>query len=141
MVPRRTPARDAHRSRPDTESMRAVHRPGRVGGGYVLIVCALVIAAQVTRNGRFYLVALLLTLPLGLFAVGGVYVAYGLVDQVVIAVQPRTTGDQIASWVFALTAPINVLLFAAAAIGNVLLVRELVRARRRRETPRPSTTP
>lgn len=140
-MPRRTHARDAHPSRPDTESMRAVLRPGRVGGGYVLIVCALVIAAQVTRNGRFYLVALLLTLPLGLFAVGGVYVAYGLVDQVVIAVQPRTTGDQIASRVFAVTAPINVLLFAAAAIGNVLLVRELVRPRRRRETPRPSTTP
>ena len=48
----------------------------RWGTPYVLLVSSLVVAEQVTRDGRFYLAALLLTLPFGITAVVGVYVAF-----------------------------------------------------------------
>jgi hypothetical protein len=90
---------------------------------YVVVVAIAAIGAQVTRDGHYYLVAVLLTLPSAMGAIAGVYVAYGLVDLLVINVQPGMSADHVTSWVFALTAPINVALFAAAAVGNIVLLR------------------
>ncbi len=97
---------------------------------YVLLVASLVAVEQVTRDGRFYLAALLLTLPLGLVAVVGVYVVYGLTEQVVTALSSGLTSDAIADRTFAWTAPVNVLLFAGAAVLNVLVLRAFLARRR-----------
>jgi hypothetical protein len=109
---------------------------------YVAAVIAAACGAQVTHDGRYYLAALVLTLPSGVGLIAGVYVAYGLVEQLVTFVQPGMSPDHVNSWVFALTAPINVALLAAAAIGNLALLRlfsDEMRARRRSgRVPRPS---
>lgn len=100
---------------------------------YVAVVTAAAIAAQVTRDGHYYLVAVVLTVPSAMGAIAGVYVAYGLLDLLVVNVQPEMSADHVTSWVFALTAPINVALFAGAAIGNIVLLRlfrDAMRARR-----------
>jgi hypothetical protein len=101
-----------------------------LGTSYVLVVSSLAIAAQVTQNGRFYLAALVLTLPIGLIAVVGVYVVYGLMVQAVTAVSSGLTGDQISARTRDLTAPVNVALFAAAAVVNVLVLRSIFVGRR-----------
>lgn len=100
--------------------------------GYILLVTALAAAEQVTRDGRLYLAALVSALPFGLGAIVGVYVAYGLLGQVVGLVSSGLTGDQLDHRTFLVTAPINVVLFAAAAGGNVLLARHVIHARARR---------
>lgn len=99
---------------------------------YVLVVASIATAAQVTHSGRVYLAALLLTLPVGLVAIVGVYVAYGLLVQVVTALSSGINADQISERTFVLTAPINVALFAAAAVVNVLMLRSVVTSRRGR---------
>lgn len=96
---------------------------------YVVAVASITIAAQVTHEARFYLLALLLTLPAGIVAIVGVYVAYGLLVQVVGALSPGLSSDRVSDRTFAVTAPINVALFAAAAIANVLLLRWALKAR------------
>lgn len=90
---------------------------------YVAVVTAATIGAQVTRDGHYYLVAVVLTTPSAMGAIVGVYVAYGLLDLLIVNVQPGMSADHVTGWVFALTAPINVALFAAAAIGNIVLLR------------------
>jgi hypothetical protein len=90
---------------------------------YVAVVTAATIAAQVTRDGHYYLVAVLLTVPSAMGAIAGVYVAYGLLDLLVVNVQPEMPTDHVTSWVFALTAGLNVAFFAAAAMGNIVLLR------------------
>lgn len=111
--------------------------------GYVLVVTGLASAAQVTGNGRYYLAALLLTLPAGLPAIVGVHLAYGLVEQVNAMLLPRADGDQLARQTLALPAPVNVLLFAAAAVADVLLVHQLLLllAARRAGLRRPPSGP
>jgi hypothetical protein len=99
------------------------------GTPYVLAVSGLVCAAQVTHDGRFYLAALLLTLPLGVVAVVGVYVVYGLLVQLVGLLSSGLSTDQVSDRTFLISGPINVLLFGAAAIANVLLLRGIVRGR------------
>jgi hypothetical protein len=103
---------------------------------YVAVVTAATIAAQVTHDGHYYLVAVVLTAPCAVCAIVGVYVAYGLGDQLVTFVQPGMSADHVTSWVFALTAPINVALFAAAAIGNIVLLRLFSHAMRERNLHR-----
>jgi uncharacterized membrane protein len=90
---------------------------------YLAVVTAATIAAQVTHGGHYYLVAVVLTAPCAVGAIVGVYVAYGLGDQLVTLVHSGMSADQVSGSVFALTAPINVALFAAAAIGNIVLLR------------------
>lgn len=94
--------------------------------GYVAAVAVLAAAARVTGDGHYYLAAVLLTLPVGIASVIGVYIAYGLVEQVTTLVLRHASGDRIDGSTLAVTAPVNVLLFAAAAVADVLLVRQLV---------------
>jgi hypothetical protein len=103
---------------------------------YLAVVVAATIAAQITHDGHYYLVAVVLTIPCALGAVAGVYIAYGLVDQVVGLVQSGLSSDQVSDRVFALTAPINVALFAAAAVGNLVLLRLFRDAMRTRRLTR-----
>jgi hypothetical protein len=84
----------------------------------------------VTCDGRFYLAAVLLTLPLGLAAVVGVYLAYGFAVQLVTALSSGGPESQITDRTFLVTGPINVALFAAAAIANVLILRSVLARRR-----------
>ena len=101
----------------------------RLGAPYTGIVASLVLAEQVTRDGRFYAAAVLLTLPVGIAAVVGVYVVYGLTVQVVTALSSGLSGDQLSDRAFAITGAVNVLLFAAAAVVNVLVLRSIVLSR------------
>jgi uncharacterized membrane protein len=101
----------------------------RFAAPYVLLVSSLVVTEQVTRDGRFYLAAVLLTLPFGILAVTRVYVAYGLTVQVVTLVSSGVSADRVADRTFVATGPVNVALFAAAAVGNALLLRRLVLSR------------
>lgn len=102
----------------------------RWGTPYVLLVSALVVVEQVTGDGRFYLAAVLLTLPFGLAAVVGVYMAYGFAIQLVTALSSGASESQITDRTFLVTGPINVALFALAAIGNVVLLRSVLARRR-----------
>ena len=99
---------------------------------YVLAAASLATAAQLSDDPRYYLAALLLTIPSGVVAIVGVYVVYGIVVQIVTAASSGLTGDQISDRTFTLTGPVNVALFALAAAGNVWLLRRAVVARRRR---------
>lgn len=103
---------------------------------YVSVVSVLAAAAQVTQDGHYYLAAVLLTLPVGIAAVFGVYIAYGLVEQLITLVLRHSSGNRIDSATLAVTAPVNVLLFAAAAVAEVLLVRQLVPALATRRSAR-----
>jgi uncharacterized protein YfaA (DUF2138 family) len=102
----------------------------RWGTPYVLVVSSLVVIEQVTGDGRFYLAAVLLTLPVGLAAVVGVYAAYGFAVQLVTALSSGASESQITDRTFLVTGPINVALFAGAAICNVLMLRSLLARRR-----------
>lgn len=102
----------------------------RLGAPYVLLVTLLVVAEQVTGNGRFYLAAVLLTLPLGLAAVVGVYLAYGLAVQLVTALSAGASESQITHSTFLVTGPVNVALFALVAVANVYVLRSMVTRRR-----------
>lgn len=104
--------------------------------GYVLAVSVLALAAQVTGDGLYYLAALLLTLPVGIAAIIGVYIVYGLVEQVIVLLLPHAGGDRIDSSTMAVTAPVNVLLFATAAVLDVLLIRHVVLALTARRSAR-----
>lgn len=104
--------------------------------GYLLAVSVLALAAQVTSDSLYYLAALVLTLPVGIAAVIGVYIGYGLVEQVIVLLLPHASGDRIDSSTMAVTAPVNVLLFAAAAVLDVLLVRHVVLALTARRSAR-----
>lgn len=103
---------------------------------YVLVVSVVAGAAQITQDGHYYLAAVLLTLPVGIAAVVGVFLAYGLVEQVVALVLRHASGNRVDSVTLAVTAPVNVLLFAAAAVADVLLVRQLVLALATRRSAR-----
>lgn len=102
----------------------------RWGLVYVLVVASITTAAQISHSGRLYLAALVLTLPVGLVAIIGVYVAYGLLVQVVTALSSGISADQISDRTFVVTAPVNVALFAGAAVVNLLLLRSLLGSRR-----------
>ena len=91
-------------------------------GCYVLACGALAAAGGATGDVRWYLAAIVATLPLGVLAVIGVYVGYALLQGVGGLLVPVTTagGDQ-AGWLHAGSTGLNVALFAAAALGNVVL--------------------
>ena len=87
---------------------------GAVGGGWPIAV------------------ALLLTLPLGLVALAGIYLGYALLQGAGGLFAPTTTpaGDQ-AGWLAFSTGVLIVLLVLAAAVGNLVLLRLVVAAHRR----------
>lgn len=92
---------------------------------YVLAVAGAALGAQVTRDPRWYGAAILLTLPFGLVATAGVYVVYGLVDSLVVALEPGLDADGVGNRVFALTTGLDVALFIGAAVANLVLLHRI----------------
>jgi hypothetical protein len=108
-------------------------RWAKLGVPYVAVVALVVAAALATNNGRFYLVALILTLPLGAIAIVGVYLVYGLLVQIVGALGNGLPEASVESLALAISGLLNVLLFAVAATGNLLLLRSVLSRRARRQ--------
>ena len=95
-------------------------RHQRVGAVYVLGVGALVVVGETTDTPLPFLLATLVTLPLGAVAFASVYVAYGLTSQLV-AVVIGENGDRHDRVTRIIVAPIYVVLFAAAALVDLWL--------------------
>lgn len=110
--------------------MARADRPRRTAGAvvatlYLLGVAGTAVAAQVTRETRWYAAAILLTLPFGLLATVGVYLVYGLVDSLVVVLEPHLDADGVGSRVFALTTGIDVALFIGAGVANLVLLHRV----------------
>ncbi|MFE6748764.1 hypothetical protein ACFVGM_23135 [Kitasatospora purpeofusca] len=109
---------------------------GWAAGGYVAVVGGLAALGGLTENGRFYLAAVLLTLPLGPAALVAVYVARGLLTGVGgLFTETRGPDGADPAWLTAAGVVANTLLFTAAAVATVLLVERF--AARRRVSRRP----
>jgi hypothetical protein len=85
----------------------------------------LVTAAQVTEQPWYYGGAVLLTLPLGIAAVVGVFVLYAIAAGLA---NVTGTGDSFVdgvgpAWLTVPLAVANVAVFVVAAVGNLALVR------------------
>ncbi|MFD7414979.1 hypothetical protein [Kitasatospora purpeofusca] len=105
-------------------------------GCYVAAVGGLAALGGLTENGRFYLAAVLLTLPIGLAALVAVYVARGLLTGVGgLFTETRGPDGADPAWLTAAGVMANTLLFTAAAVATVLLVERL--AARHRVSRRP----
>ncbi|MCX4756100.1 hypothetical protein [Kitasatospora purpeofusca] len=105
-------------------------------GGYVAVVGGLASLGGLTENGRFYLAAVLLTLPVGLAALVAVYVARGLLTGVGgLFTETHAPDGADPAWLTAAGVVANTLLFTVAAVATVLLVERL--ASRRRASGRP----
>jgi hypothetical protein len=114
--------------------MVGMTRPSRwlIGGtAYAGVVGCLALAGGLTQRPQPYLAALVLTLPLGLAALIGVYGGYALINGVGgLFVSASGSGNE-PLWLRGSSATLDVILFVAAAVGNVLLARVVLRARRR----------
>jgi hypothetical protein len=128
-------------------------RPTAGATGYVLAVAAAVTVGFVTGSPVPVLLAAAASLPASLLSMPLFYLVYGLLA-LVPGANPssssgsgssstadgvdtaQTTGDP-AAWFSATTHVAGVLLLAAGAVADVVLVRSLAASRRRRRTPRP----
>jgi hypothetical protein len=126
-------------------------RPTAGGLGYVLAVAVTATVGFVTGSPVPVLLAAAATLPAGLLSMPAYYLVYGLLALVPGAnpssssgsgsstadgvVTSHTTGDP-AAWFTVTTHAAGVLLLAAGAVADVVLVRSVV-ARRRRGVTRP----
>jgi hypothetical protein len=124
-----------------------------VATGYVLAVAAAATVGFVTGSPVPILLAAAATLPASLLSMPLFYLAYGLLALVPGAnpssssgsgsgtvdgvVTSHTTGDP-AAWFTVTTHVAGVLLLAAGAVADVVLVRALAAGRRRRGSPRPA---
>jgi hypothetical protein len=128
-------------------------RPTAGATGYVLAVAAAATVGFVTGSPVPILLAAAATLPASLLSMPLFYLAYGLLALVPGAnpssssgsgsgtadgvVTSHTTGDP-AAWFTVTTHVAGVLLLAAGAVADVVLVRALAAGRRRRGSPRPA---
>ncbi len=128
-------------------------RPTAGAAGYVLAVAAATTVGFVTGSPAPILLAAAATLPASLLSMPLYYLAYGLLALVPGAnpssasgsasstadgvVTSHTTGDA-ATWFTATAHVAGVLLLAAGAVADVVLVRALAAGRRRRGSPRPA---
>ncbi|MFJ8043574.1 hypothetical protein ACIRBX_24050 [Kitasatospora sp. NPDC096147] len=103
---------------------------------YVALVGVLAGLGGLREDTRCYLAAVVLTLPAGVAALVGVYVARGLLTGVG-GLFARTTGPDgaEAGWLTAAGVVVNTVLFVLAAVATVLL---LARLSRRRARPYPA---
>ncbi|MFE2722201.1 hypothetical protein [Kitasatospora sp. NPDC059327] len=102
-----------------------------VAGGYVASVGVLAALGGLTENGRYYLAALLLTLPVGFAALAAVYLARGLLTGIGgLFTATRLPGGDEPAWLTTAGTVVNTLLFTAAAVTTVLLADRLARRRR-----------
>ncbi len=128
-------------------------RPTAGATGYVLAVAAATTVGLVTGSPVPILLAAAATLPASLLSMPLFYLAYGLLALVPGAnpssasgsgsstadgvVTSQTIGDP-AAWFTATTHGAGVLLLAAGAVADVVMVRALAAGRRRRGSPRPA---
>ncbi|RAJ45365.1 hypothetical protein K353_00863 [Kitasatospora sp. SolWspMP-SS2h] len=110
-----------------------MNRSGYLAGCYVALVGTLAALGGLREDGRYYLAAVVLTLPVGLVAVPGVYLLRGLATGLggLVADTVRPDGGE-PGWLTAVGTVGNTVLFTAAGLGTVLLVARLVGRRRRR---------
>jgi len=94
---------------------------------YVLAVAVLATCGFASGSTALILAAFALTLPTGVPAVVGYYVAYGLLAQVPGANPPS---GELATWFATTAAVLGVLVPSAAALTNLLLLRLLLRRHR-----------
>jgi hypothetical protein len=128
-------------------------RPTAGATGYVLAVAAAATVGFVTGSPVPILLAAAASLPASLLSMPLFYLTYGLLALVPGAnpssssgsvsstangvVTSHTTGDP-AGWFTVTTHVAGVLLLAAGAVADVVLVRALAAGRRRRASPRPA---
>ncbi len=103
-------------------------RRWRIGGSvYVSVVAAVAVAAAVTHETVYFLAAVGLTLPFGLAAAVGVYGGYGLTTTVASGLGVHRSADGYGPlWFVAIDGTVDVALFVAAGVGNVLVAHDLV---------------
>jgi hypothetical protein len=94
-------------------------------GLYVVLAAGLAIAGALAQSPIYYLAAVVVTLPLGVVALVGVYVGYALIQGVGGLFLSTTTADgSQAAWLRAASATWIVVLFVAAAVGNLAVLRQ-----------------
>lgn len=100
--------------------------------GYAGSAGVLAAAGVITARSWPILLAILLTLPLGLAALVGSYLGYAVLKGVggLFAATESAAGDQ-AAWLSFLSGLLIVVLVLAAAVGNLMLLSQLVTSRRR----------
>ncbi len=80
-----------------------------------------------THPTVYFIAAVVLTLPFGLAAVVGVYGGYGLLTTVASAVGAHRSADGYGPlWFVTIDGTVDVALFVAAGVGNVLVAHGLV---------------
>lgn len=94
--------------------------------GYLMVIGLPAALGAITEDGHYYLAAVLLSLPAGIPALVGVYLGYALCKGVGGLFLATTTADgSDAGWLTASSGAAATLLFIAAAVANVLLLRRL----------------
>ncbi|MFJ8431157.1 hypothetical protein ACIQ9P_07625 [Kitasatospora sp. NPDC094019] len=102
---------------------------------YVALVTVSAALGGATENGRFYLAAVVLTLPIGLLALVAVYVVRGLLTGVGgLFATTRLPDSSDPAWLTDAGIAANTALFAAAAVATVLVARRLSARRRTHRT-------
>ncbi|MGI8753269.1 MAG: hypothetical protein ACR2MN_13310 [Acidimicrobiales bacterium] len=109
-------------------ALTRLNRRWRTGGSlYAAVVAVLAVAAAVTHETVYFLAAVGLTLPFGLAALVGVYGGYGLLTTVAGAVGAHRSADGYGPlWFVTIDGTVDVALFVAAGVGNVLVAHDLV---------------
>jgi hypothetical protein len=109
------------------------HRGRRIAACvYVVLAGSLAIAGAVAQSPVYYLVGVLVTLPVGLVALVASYLGYALIQGVGGLFLSTTTPDgSQAPWLGVASGTWIAVLFAAAAVGNIAILRQLKMSRRR----------
>ncbi len=103
---------------------------------YVVVVGGLAVAGGVRESAACYLLAIALTLPVGIAAVMVIYGGYPLIAAIGRIWVPSTRPDgSDAAWLSMGSASLNVAALAAAALVDVMLLERWIRRRRLARTP------
>ncbi|MDQ2727237.1 MAG: hypothetical protein M3Y91_05100 [Actinomycetota bacterium] len=108
-------------------ALSRLNRRWRTGGLlYLAVVAAVAIAAAVTHTTVCSLAAVGLTLPFGLAALVGVYGGYGLISTLARGAGAHMSANGYGPlWFVTIDGTVDVVLFVAAGVGNVLLSHAL----------------
>ncbi|WP_377273223.1 hypothetical protein [Peterkaempfera sp. SMS 1(5)a] len=98
---------------------------------YVALIAGLATAGAISEKPVFYLLAVVLTLPFGAAALLAIYGAYAALSGIgrIWAPVTRPDGSE-AGWLGTGSATVNVILLAAAALADVVLLERVLRSRR-----------
>jgi hypothetical protein len=105
---------------------------------YVALPGALATAGAIAGDPRYYLAAVIVTLPLGPVALVGGYLGYAVVQGIGgLFFATRTAGGDWTPWLQTATGILFALLFVTAAVGNLLILRHWRRPHRDSPVGRP----